>query len=127
MDLQELTSQAFIATKKDFIRAEGMYWSGHTFGQPLVKTNAAKMAKLIKDKKKILQRFEAVVKVWGYDVSKPFAEKIRELHPNSEYSGAYASGLHDGRYSMSPSRGPQSDNEIINLMYWQGYHDSGRQ
>lgn len=97
------------ATQKDIERAEGLEWRGNTFGGNIKETNAVKMAKLIKDPKKILARMEAVAHRWDDDsVLLPFVKRAITLHPQSKYSRAWSAGKEAG-FSYSPGRPYEGD------------------
>ena len=91
------------ATQKDIERAENLKWRGSTFGQSLVLPNAEKMAKLIKNEKKLIARLEAVANRQNEDALVPFFKRILEIIPNSKYATAIRKGHSDGKYSMGPS------------------------
>ncbi len=108
-------------TSKDVERADNLNWRGNTFhpmGGDIAISNASRMAKVITHQEKLLGRFEAVCERWGdWRIQEPFVNRILELFPNSEFSGAYHSGLHSGQYSMSPG-GPGGYKTVAaNLMY----------
>jgi hypothetical protein len=117
------------ATQKDLDRADNLNWRGRTFhpmGGDIAIANAKTMAKLIKCPRKILSRFEAVAHRWDNpDILRPFIARILELHPNSRYSAAFNSGVHNGRYSMSPGRPYGGEDSVENMLYGIG-HSLGR-
>ena len=105
--VEEIDVDRIIPTKKDMERAEGLAWRGSTFkgsGAPWG-SEAAKMAKLIKDPLKLVRRAKAVVSYWdkrGYisyysdyygrtvgpdkesDVWEPFRERLMEMGFSTE-------------------------------------------
>jgi hypothetical protein len=92
------------ATQKDVERAEVLNWRGSSFGYGYLVPNASKMAKLIKNEKKLIGRLEAIAEKWqDPNVIKPFLKRILEIAPKSSYATAIRKGLNDGKYSMSPN------------------------
>lgn len=69
MDISSINVRSIIPEKKDYERAEGLQYQRGTWygsGAPF-QSEAAKMAKLIKDPNKLVRRSIAVVMRWGTD------------------------------------------------------------
>jgi hypothetical protein len=126
--LNENTHKYSHANKKDIERAEGLEWRGKTFSmrEDFLLSNATRMSKSIKDRNKILGRFEAVMVKWGPFIAAPFAYKLIELWGNdSEYSKAWSAGVSDSS-SLSPGRGYGSDDVIANYIYNVAFYKNRR-
>lgn len=79
------------------------------------------MAKLIRDEKKLLGRFEAVAIKWSSkEVLMPFVSRIIELMPESKYAAAFSFGKSDGQTSMSPNSAYHGD-RVEKLLYNFGF------
>lgn len=67
--VEDINVEEIIPQQKDYDRAEGLKWQGHSFkgnGEPYG-SEASKMAKLIKDPIKLVRRAKAVVATYGSD------------------------------------------------------------
>ena len=95
MDINSINVRSIIPEKKDYERAEGLQYQRGTWygsGAPF-QSEAAKMAKLIKDPNKLVRRSIAVLIRWGtndhigYDCGcqktenawKPFSTRLTEM------------------------------------------------
>ncbi len=116
-------------TSKDVERADNLNWRGNTFhpmGGDIAISNASRMAKVIKDREKLLGRFEAVTERWGdWKIQEPFVNRILEVFPHSELSAAYNNGYNSGRYSMGPGS-PMTFKTVAERMLYNYGWDKGR-
>lgn len=87
--MRTMNIELIIPTQKDFERAEGLDFrkqfgrlTFHGNGDPF-KSEAQKMAKLIKDPEKLVRRAKAVVATWGTEndenVWAPFKEALENM------------------------------------------------